>query len=90
MTALLVTLSDFEAGSHVPIASLGVFMQLFIFLPEQGVAPGAARCYSLTADGSSTVAKIAADLRPSADGSAVRTSWWPAVAKLRASSVPVA
>jgi len=26
------------------------------------------------ADGSSTVAKIAADLRPSADGSAVRTS----------------
>jgi len=29
----------------------------------------------LTADGSSTVAKIAAaDLRPSADGSAVRTS----------------
>jgi len=27
-----------------------------------------------TADGSSTVAKIAADLRPSANGSAVRTS----------------
>jgi len=36
------------------------------------------------ADGSSTVAKIAADLRPSADGSALR---WPAVAKLQAASV---
>jgi len=39
------------------------------------------------ADGSSTVAKIAADLRPSADESAVRTS---AVAKLQVASVPIA
>ena len=35
--------------------------------------PGAAKRYAPT-HGSSTVAKIAADLRPSADGSAVRTS----------------
>jgi len=41
---------------------------------KQGIAPGAARRYAPTADGSSTVAKIAADLRLSADGSAVRTS----------------
>jgi len=35
--------------------------------------------------------KIAADLRPSADGSAVRTGWWwPAVAELQATSVPIA
>jgi len=39
---------------------------------QQGIAPGAARRYA-PADGSSTVAKIAADLRQSADGSAVRT-----------------
>jgi len=32
------------------------------------------RRYAPAADGSSTVAKIAADLRPSSDGSAVRTS----------------
>ena len=37
------------------------------------VSPGDVRRYA-PADGSSTVAKIAADLRPSADGSAVRTS----------------
>jgi len=42
-------------------------------LEEQGSAPAAARRYA-PADSSSTVAKIAADLRPSADGSAVRTS----------------
>jgi len=52
---------------------------------KERIAPGAARRYA-PADGSSTVAyrfaanqaimnpKIAADLRPSADGSAVRTS----------------
>jgi len=40
---------------------------------KQGIAPGAARRYVPPADGSSTVAKIAADLRSSADGSAVRT-----------------
>jgi len=34
--------------------------------------------------------KIAANLRPSADGSAVRYLWWPAVAKLQAASVPTA
>jgi len=34
--------------------------------------------------------KLAADLRPSADGSAVRTFWWPAVAKLQADGVPIA
>jgi len=39
---------------------------------EQGITPGAARRYA-PVDGSSTVAEIAADLRPSADGSAVRT-----------------
>jgi len=33
--------------------------------------------------------KIAADLRPSTDGSAVRTSLVPAVAKLAAASVPI-
>jgi len=32
--------------------------------------------------------KIAADLRPSADGSA--DLWWPAMAKLPAASVPIA
>ena len=37
------------------------------------------------ADGSSSVAKIAADLRPSADRSAVRTSL---VANLQAASMP--
>jgi len=40
------------------------------------------------ADGSSTVAKIATDLRPSADASA--HLWRPAVADLQAASVPVA
>jgi len=40
---------------------------------EQGITPGAPRRYA-PVDGSSTVAEIAADLRPSADGSAVRTS----------------
>jgi len=36
--------------------------------------PGGGETIAPPADGSSTVAKIAADLRPSADGSAVRTS----------------
>jgi len=36
--------------------------------------PGGGETISPPADGNSTVAKIAADLRPSADGSAVRTS----------------
>jgi len=40
---------------------------------KQGIAQGAARRYSAV-NGSSTVAKIAADLRPSAH------FWWPAVA----------
>ena len=41
---------------------------------HQGIARGGARQYA-HANGSSAVAKIAtADLRPSADGSAVRTS----------------
>jgi len=41
---------------------------------QQGIAPGGGETICPTpADGSSTVAKIAADLRPSADGSAVRT-----------------
>ena len=34
--------------------------------------------------------KIAADLRPSADGTQSAHLWWPAVAKLQAASVPVA
>jgi len=57
----------------------------------QGFAPGAARRYA-PADGSSLVAKIAANLRPSANGSAVRTSLVAglAVAKLQAASVPIA
>jgi len=38
------------------------------------VSPRGLRDDMPPADGSSTVAKIAADLRPSADGSAVRTS----------------
>ena len=43
------------------------------------------------ADGSSTAAKIAADLRPSADWSAVRPSLnLPAVAKPQAASVLIA
>ena len=40
---------------------------------QERIAPGAARRYT-PADGTSTVAKIAVDLRLSADGSAVRTS----------------
>jgi len=40
------------------------------------------------ADGSSTVAKIAADLRPSADGSSVRTSL--VTGQLQAASVSIA
>ena len=44
-----------------------------MFLIKKSIAPGAARRYA-PADGSSTVAQITADLRPSADGSAVRTS----------------
>ena len=40
---------------------------------EHGIAALAPRRYAPPVDGSSTVAKIAADLRPSADGSAVRT-----------------
>jgi len=40
-----------------------------VFAVEQGIAPGSARRYApAAADGNSTVAKIAADLRPSADG----------------------
>jgi len=54
---------------------------------KQGIAPGAARPYAPAA-GSSTVAKIVADLRPSADGSALL--WWPGVSKLQAASVPIA
>jgi len=54
---------------------------------QQGIAPVAARRYA-PADDSSTVTKIAADLRPFADGSA--HLWWPAVAKLQAASVPIA
>jgi len=53
-------------------------------LHEQSIAPEAARRYA-PADGSSTVVKIAADLRPSADASAYL--WWPAVAKMQAASV---
>ena len=41
---------------------------------KQRIAPGPARRYAPPTNGSSTVAKIAADLRPSADWSAVRTS----------------
>jgi len=43
------------------------------FSVQQAIAPGAARRYA-PAYGSSTVAKIAADLRLSPGGSAVRTS----------------
>jgi len=56
---------------------------------KQGIDPGAAIRYAPD-DGSSTVAKIAADLRPSADWSAVRTSLVAGVAKLQAASVPTA
>jgi len=41
---------------------------------KQGIAPEATRDDMPPPDGSSTVAKIAADLLKSADGSAVRTS----------------
>jgi len=41
---------------------------------QQGITPRAAARRYHPADGSSTVAKIAADLRPSVDGSTVRTS----------------
>jgi len=34
--------------------------------------------------------RLAADLRPSADGSTVADLWRPAVAKLQAASVPIA
>ena len=55
----------------------------------QGIAWGAVGRYA-SADGSSMVAKITAYLCPSTDGSTVLTSWWPAVAKLQAASMPVA
>ena len=54
------------------------------------VSPRRRRDDMLPADGSSTVAKIAADLRPSADGFAVRTSLVQAMSKLQAASVPIA
>ena len=41
---------------------------------QDKVSPGGGETICPPADGSSSVAKIAADLRPSADGSAVRTS----------------
>jgi len=56
---------------------------------KQGSPPGAARRYA-PADGSSTVAKIAADLHPSADGSAVRTSLVAGGGQAQAVSVPTA
>ena len=59
-------------------------VQIYQTLHEQSIAPQAARRYA-SADGSSTVVKIAADLRPSADASA--HLWWPAVAKMQAASV---
>jgi len=42
------------------------------------------------ADAGSTVAKIVADLRPSADGPQSAHLWWPVVAKLQAVSMPIA
>ena len=52
------------------------------------VSPRERRYDMPPADGSSTVAKIAADLRPSADGSAVRTSL--VTGQLQAASVSIA
>jgi len=49
-----------------------------------------ARRYAPTRDGSSTVAKIAVDLRPSADGSAVRTSLVAGGSQAAAASMPIA
>ena len=55
---------------------------------QQVIAPGVARRY---APPPPTAVRLAADLRPSADGSAVRTSLVAAaVAKLQAASVPIA
>jgi len=62
----------------------------YILNTQQGIAPGAVRRYAPAADGSSTVVKIAADLRPSTDESAVRTSLVDGGAKLQAASVPIA
>ena len=48
-------------------------LQRLLRLLKQGIASRAVRRYA-PANGSSTAAKIAADLRPFVDGSAVRTS----------------
>jgi len=54
---------------------------------KQVIASAATIRYA-PADGISTLAKIAADLRPSADGPQSAHLWWPAMAKLQAASVP--
>jgi len=57
---------------------------------QERIGPGAARRYP-PAEGTSTVAKIAVDLRLSArTGPQSAHLWWPAVAKLQAASVPIA
>jgi len=52
----------------------------------------AARDDKPPANGSSMMAKIAADLRPSGPRMGPQSAhlWWPAVAKLQAASVPIA
>ena len=53
-----------------------IMRQVICCIRKQGIAPGGGEtiCPPAAADGSSTVAKVAVDLRPSADGSTVRTS----------------
>jgi len=57
-----------------PGESLGAYAPITGITLETRYRPGGQRDDMLPVDGSSTVAKIAADLRPSADGSAVRSS----------------
>jgi len=73
----------------MPTLMTAYWLRDSLHLPANKLSPrgDAETICPLPPDGSSTSARIAADLRPSADGSAVRTS---AVAKLQAASVPIA
>jgi len=65
---------DHETRNVKVSVTIGRIDDMPVMRANNKVLPRGRRDDMLTADGSSTVAKIAADLRPSADGSAVRTS----------------
>jgi len=71
--------------AHVKIASRIVSYRHF-----NKVSPRGRRDDIYLADGSSTVAKIAADLVRPRTGPQSAHLWWSAVAKLQAASVPIA